>query len=382
MIKNVLAILTASLFCALSMHDAGAQNAESTWVFGAHARMSFSTIPPTASVAAPMNSSEGAAAMSGYTGALMFYTDGVTVWSGSNTQLPNGFGLLGNTSSTVSALIVPCLCRNFFIFTTDTAPSYANGLRYSKVSVSLVGGPMFVNSPKNVVVLPHASEKIAAVRDPSGGFWVVAHEMGNNKFYAYRINNTTCTMSPPVVSNAGAIYSGGSAGYGQGQMKFSPNGQRLAVAGMDYGSGSFVELFNFNLVTGHVTQAIGIPSGLPAHNVSTHGFYGVEFAPNSNVLYATTIVGSNVLYRFDVTLNNLNPTVINNYGGGNYIVGGLQRGPDGKIYIARTGMPYLGVLHAPNAVNGGWTPAVFNLASGSQSGLGMPAVVAALNTCM
>jgi hypothetical protein len=289
---------------------------------------------------------------------------------------------MGNASSTQSALIVPCHCHKFFIFTTDTAPGYTHGLRYSMVD-TLPSGTRYVQNPKNIPLLPNASEKLAGIR-VTNGFWVVAHRMGTKQFFAYRINNITCTIGAPVVSAVGTTYVGGSFGYGQGQMKFSPNGSLLAVAGTDFGAASFLELFQFNAASGTVTPVMVSVSGstVPARDVSNHGFYGVEFAPNSKVLYATTILGSNVLYRYDLTLGTFVATVINNFGSGNYKIGALQLGPDGKIYVARPGLPFLNYLNVPNAPTGGWPSPPFALASGTQSQLGLPSVVAALDTCI
>jgi hypothetical protein len=383
MMKNAAAAVCALLLFALPVCAVRAQTAENTWVFGSQASIDFNSSPPTPSVAPPMNASEGTAAISGLPNTLLFYTDGVKVWNFNHTLMANGVGLMGNTSSTQSALIVPCHCHKFFIFTTDAAPGYT-GLRYSMVD-TLPNGTRYVQNPKNVMLLPNAAEKIAGLRIPgSNAFWVVAHRVGSNQFFAYRINNATCTIGPPVVSAAGTSYVGGSFGYGQGQMKFAPAGSLLAVAGLDFGPASFLELFQFNMASGTVTPVMVNVSGsyIPARDVSSHGFYGVEFAPNSKVLYATTILGSNVLYRYDLTLGQFVATTIANFGSGNYKVGALQRGPDGKIYIARPGMAFLSYLSNPNAVNGGWPSPPFALASGTHSNLGLPSFPAAIDTCV
>ena len=71
--------------------------------------------------APPINSGEGSSSISDSNGQLLFYTDGVTVWDKNNAVMQNGTGLMGNGSSTQSALIVPCTCDKYFIFTTDAA---------------------------------------------------------------------------------------------------------------------------------------------------------------------------------------------------------------------------------------------------------------------
>ena len=70
-------------------------------------------------------------------------------------------------------------------------------------------------------------------------------------------------------------------------MKISSDGSKLAVAGLDYGNASFVELFNFNKVTGQVTN-YG-PGSTLVRDVNGDMFYGLEFSPSGNNLYVTTI---------------------------------------------------------------------------------------------
>jgi hypothetical protein len=54
-----------------------------------------------------LNTLEGSASISDTNGQLLFYTDGATVWNRNHDTLQNGFGLLGEASSTQAALIIP-----------------------------------------------------------------------------------------------------------------------------------------------------------------------------------------------------------------------------------------------------------------------------------
>jgi hypothetical protein len=377
---------------ALSVCTTNAQNAARNWVFGRGAKISFVGNPPVpnASSVTTINTGEGSSAISDANGNLLFYTDGRTVWNKNNVQMPNGTGLLGNGSSTHSALIVPCNCDKYFVFTTDAAENqYANGLNYSVVDMTLNGGMGdVVATAKNIPLLAKASEKIAGVSDGLGGFWLVAHTMGDNRFFSYHITpNIDCRLNPQSarISAVGSIYSGGTAHFGQGQMKISPDGKLLAHAGLTYSIGSpqsFVELFGFNTTTGAVSN-LGTPT---ARDTSDDGFYGVEFSPNSDVLYATTIVRNNFIYRYgNITVNKLTSrTTIHAFGNFQYTVAALQLAPDGKIYIARNNIASLFVLPAPDTANGGWTTTpftLFNLAAGTNSRLGLPTVVAGQFSC-
>lgn len=355
--------------------------------------MNFNTTVPTATTVTTINTLEGCSAISDSSGNLLFYTDGTRVWDKNDVLMPNGAGLNGNSSSTQSALIVPCDCEKYFVFTTDAAENqYAKGLQYSVVNT--VAGSSYGVTSKNNPLLPNpsdttarASEKIAGASDGSGGFWAVGHRMGDDRFLAYHVRpNTNCTLDAPVISRVGLTYSGGTGGYGQGQMKFSPNGKHLAVADLTYTSTtnpalSYLELFDFDPVTGVVSN----PGGTVARDSSSDGFYGVEFASDSDQLYATTIVNANYIYRYaNVSTNRLGSRAVTaNLGNNQYAVAALQMAPNGSIYVARRNIPSLYVLPNPVLSNGGWTGtgATFNLASGSISQLGLPAVVAGAFTC-
>lgn len=370
---------------ALSLWNVNAQKAANNWYFGNHARIDFNTTAPTATAVTTINTSEGCSAISDSNGNLLFYTDGMSVWDKNDAPMTGGSGLDGNSSSTHSALIVPCSCDKYFIFTTDCAENhYAKGLRYSVVDMTQGGGLGAVTS-KNNILLANASEKAAGLADGSGGFWVVAHEMGSNQFFSYHIvAGSDCTLDPKaaIISKVGSTYSGGTAGYGLGQMKFSPNGQWLAVAGTNYVPTSFLELFKFNTSTGAVTD---VSTSSTTRDTANDGFYGVEFSPDSQSLYATTMAtmgGTTRNYLYQYTVPGLTRTTIHDYGNVLYTLGALQLAPDGKIYLARRFQQYLDILPTPNLPGGGWTlGGNFSLANGTNSLLGLPTVVAGNFSC-
>jgi hypothetical protein len=370
-----------AVILALSVCTINAQNAANHWIFGKGAKIRFNP-GPTVTAVTTINTGEGSSSISDSNGNLLFYTDGMTVWTKTDAVMTNGTGLLGSPSSTHSALIVPCSCDKYFIFTTDAKENeYTNGLRYSVVDMS--GGSGTVTS-KNSLLLAKASEKIAGISDGSGGFWVVAHTIGDDRFFSYRIApNRDCKLNPQaaIISAIGAKFLGGTADFGQGQMKISPDGRFLALAGLSYGPGSFVELFQFNTSTGVISN-LGTSTARDALT-SNDGFYGIEFSPDSNTLYATTTVANSNVYRYgNIAVNKLSSkTPISSFGNNQYTVAALQLAPDGQIYVARKNFASLFVLNAPNMANGGWTTTPFNLASGSLSQLGLPTMVAGDFSC-
>src|SRR5688572_22880843 len=86
--------------------SAMAQSQTDNWYFGINAGMNFSSGTPFA-IPGALNTTEGTTVSSDSVGNLNFYSDGVSVWDKNGNIMPNGSGLFGNVSTTVSALAVP-----------------------------------------------------------------------------------------------------------------------------------------------------------------------------------------------------------------------------------------------------------------------------------
>ncbi|MBT3962986.1 MAG: hypothetical protein HOE95_02590, partial [Flavobacteriales bacterium] len=147
-----------------------AQSPSDWWYFGQYAGVHFTTSGPVADTNGALLTSEGCATLSSGEGDLMFYTDGLNVWDSTHNQMPNGFGLLGNGSSTQSGVIVPYPGNPdlYYIFAvrgcTGTAGGMPNFLfSYSIVDMNLNGGLGDIDtSMKNIVLFDSAAEKITA----------------------------------------------------------------------------------------------------------------------------------------------------------------------------------------------------------------------------
>ena len=104
----------------------------------------------------------------------MFYTDGTSVYNSNNDIMLNGDDLLGNFSSTQSALIIPNPVNylQYYIFTVDVPyyedgeirePSSLSEFNYSIVDMSLDSGlGAVIDETKNTRLLNLCSEKVSA----------------------------------------------------------------------------------------------------------------------------------------------------------------------------------------------------------------------------
>jgi gliding motility-associated-like protein len=320
------------------------------WYFGQNAGVTFQTGSPVASPGGQINTVEGTAAISDASGNRLFYTEGVRVWNRNHVQMPNGAGLMGNISSTQSAVIVqrPGSPNIYYIFTVD-AQAGGNGFRWSEVDMNLQGGFGDVTANKNILLYTPSAEKICAIKHCNNtDVWVLSHHFGSNGFRAYLV--TAAGINPVSVnSNVGTVHSGSSTNT-IGYMKVSPDGNKLALAVRYTSSGNqpgYVEMFDFNNNTGAVTNALVLGNMQYA--------YGVEFSPNSTLLYVNRSQGTTI-YQYNLCAGSNAAIIASQTAVGNSTsgwAGGLQLGPDNKIYMARYQAQWLGVINNPNTVGVG-----------------------------
>lgn len=364
---------TSLVFCFLSL-NIFAQSEASNWYFGYGAGIKFNPYNETVSALnnGQLFTHEGCTTMSDNSGNLLFYTDGTFIWNRNHQYMANGVGLLGDSSSTHSAIIVPKPNDSniFYVFTVGSKQSNT-GLHYSIVDMTQNNGLGAVTTA-NVRLLNLSSEKVTSVLKDciSKSMWVVsfAAEDGNraayNTFHAYEVGNNG--VNPiPVKSTFPKNISDP-----RGALKLSPDGTKIACANAtadEDNSTTNDELFiyDFDASTGIVSNPVELRI-----NGENHNPYGLEFSPNSQLLY----VHSYNNYR-SIDNNNDNSDPLNqrstltqfntsssNIQNSQIVIderqlyrGGLQLGPDGKIYRALTaaygvGLPYLGVIKNPNNI--------------------------------
>lgn len=334
-------IITLLFVSGIVFHSIAQKEADK-WFFGSGAGLDFSSGSPVP-INSTMYTSEGTAVISDAAGKLRFYTDGVTVYDSTKTAMTNGSGLMGDISSTQSSLIVPSPVSGsqYYLFTTGADGT--GDFRYSIVDMTLNGGLGDVmTANKNILLTDSITEKIAAIRDGGNGIWIMTHKWGTDQFLAYHL--TTSGILPPVISSVGTVHNTSVIQNAYGQLKFNNCGTRIACA---VGYQDIVELFDFNLATGVVSNPMNI-------NMSDN-VYGVEFSPSGNFLYVTSYFSSAKLSQFNISLATL-PLILASKTplSATDDLYGLQLGPDGKIYVARSfATSYLGVINNPDIAGSG-----------------------------
>ena len=340
------------------------QKEANIWYFGNQAGLDFNSGSPVTLTDGAMFAFEGCASIADEDGNLLFYTDGSSVWNANHITTANGFGLLGNASSTQSAIIVknPSNDSIYYIFTVP-AQGFGDGLRYSEFNINLDGGLGDINGVKNIMLANPVCEKVTAVRHANGqDIWILAHGYNNNEWYAYLLDETGPNLVP-VITNIGVVIN--QTNHTIGYMKASPDGTKVATV-YDY-SMHPAELLDFNTSTGVFSNLTNI--GLPQIGF---GPYGLEFSPNSNVLYIG-FEGTEQFSQYDLTAPDIEASEIAFTIPGLFSMGSLQLGPDGKIYIAQPAMNFLSTIAAPDELGIDCDLMMNNIdLQGKSSSLGLP----------
>lgn len=331
---------------------------DNNWYFGRMAALNFNNGKPASVTGSTMSTMEGSASISDANGQVLFYTNGIDVWNRQNKKMPNGTGLLGDQSTTQAAVIVPKpgSQTRYYIFVADDAGG-PNGLTYSEVDMAADAGKGDVVA-KNIQLLTPVTEKITAAYHANGkDIWVTTHQWGSDAFYSYKVTSSGVSATP-VISNTGLVIAGAdNSGHYAGWMAVSPDGEHIAAA-----SGLLaVELFDFNNATGKVSNGVVVKQ--PAK------CYGVEFSPDSNLLYVTS---NDQVLQYDVHAPNVAATEL--AVGTVEVASSIKLGPDSKIYVVNKYLAKtMSVINKPNVKGMGCNYVLNGVdLGGSETYVGLP----------
>jgi len=325
------------------------------WLFVKNAGLKFADNGLTVNNIANNNlpAGNGTAAISDELGNLILYTNGQGVWNSNHDKINYGADLMGYQGCVQSSVIVKSQVSgsSYYVFTVDyplnVGPSDPiNGLRYSRVDMSLYGGTGSVTLERDSLLMGRTAEMITAVNADNGtDTWVMSHGVNNNDFTAFKVNGSGVDVNNPITTSIGEILTENNSET-FGAMKFSPKGDKIACA--SFGK-STVEVFGFNNQNGQITSKIVTLSGLGGVN---SGPYFVEFSPDGTKLYFTVVLLSttpnNQLYQYDL-VNGGAPVLLNDAALSlQQDVGAIQVARNGKIYISHYNKSFIGVVENPN----------------------------------
>ena len=306
-----------------------AQGQFNNWFWSIGQRITFNTNPPTviptpSSIASFVGTS---ASISSPAGVLLFYTDGLVIKDAAHNTMPNGILFSGTNwfiaiHGKQSALIVPDPgnSNRYYLFVVRYY-SGLNELYYSIVDMTLNGGMGdVVSTSKNVLLASSVDGEITATRQTAtNNFWILIHSHFNNVFNAYLLTASGIS-STPVTSAIGPINQAASC-CSIGCIKINPQGTKVARLYPGVSQSCLIQdttqLYDFNASTG-VFSNYQFLTGLSNewHNCgggsnNSWWYYpkGLEFSPNGNLLYRTSInsnssINGDTLIQYDLASNN------------------------------------------------------------------------------
>ncbi|ALI97786.1 PKD domain-containing protein [Rufibacter tibetensis] len=344
--KIILFLVLLLVFSQYNLLQAQSKRANN-WYFSHRSGIDFNQTPPVPAAGGQVQSTFiSSATISDENGNLLFYTDGHSVWNKNHVQMPNGFGLtkgaLSNYNQTSVIVPKPGSTNIYFIFTTNQAGlNVEHGLFYAVVDLSFQNGLGDVVQ-KNIFLQQHMNRGLTAVQHANGNdYWVIGHQWGSVNYMSYRV--TREGVSPEPVVSAGTVNQTWWGGWTGGQSKASPDGAWLATV-----AENGIELAKFSTYTGKVRE----PFMIKDPEVHYNPFKGVEFSPNSNVLYGGSLYEG--FLQFDLTKETPND-IVKSFkrvrDAGRNTSEDLQVAPDGKIYVGKGGGQWDGLLTIGNISN-------------------------------
>ncbi|MGC4104473.1 gliding motility-associated C-terminal domain-containing protein [Ferruginibacter sp.] len=372
MLRYIISLFLLVLFAQKELQAQNMQKEANVWYMGEYIGIDFNS-----GTAVPLNdgqisTDEGVATISDANGNLLFYTDGRTIRNRLHQLMPNGTGLFGNISATQSAVIVPKVGDpdRYYVFTVDAVQfvfspatfTPTKGINYSVVNMTLDNGNGDVEL-KNVPLTGNSVEKITAVRHCNNkDVWVLGHDTASNGYYAFLVTAAGVNATP-VISHTGSVLPGLPRvttpridSSFLGCLKASPDGKKIAAAHWNVN----VDVSDFDNATGIVSNTISLHPPTEPYCLS----YGVEFSPDSKLLYSTVRYNpTNAFSRSELQQNDLtlgspaaviaSRQIISTLFDPGEKYGALQIAPDGKMYMALNGLKYLAAVNDPNVYGTG-----------------------------
>jgi gliding motility-associated-like protein len=362
--SSILLIIIALLTISMKAFSQGKE--ANIWYFGIHAGIDFNQGNEPVSILGGQTEvgfeNEGTACICNNIGQLLFYSDGHNIWNKNHQIMQNGSDVGFYTNQ--GAVIVPFPKHEgiYYFFNFQTTPSsFDYSFQYSMVDMSLDGGlGGVISTQKCVLLTEHTSAQLTAVSSYNNeGYWILGHKKNNDQYFAYKVTESGLELTP-ILSSSGRIINSV-----VGNMKVSPNGGKIACSN-GTGGNTFVDVLDFDNSTGLVSGINQVPQ--------EYGCIGVEFSPDNTKFYVTN--GDFGFFQYDLTAGSpvdiintrikIAPPILD---------GGLQLGPDGKIYMANGGN-YLSIINQPNVKGTGCDFQQNSLyLSGNYAGHGLPTFI-------
>ena len=311
---------------------AHAQKENNTWCMGHSGGIDFNTTPPSP-FTSQINAIETAASISDRnTGALLFYTDGTSVWDATHNIMQNG-DTIGTDflqqTTPQGTVIIPFLndAYKYYIFNIGIFGKAYNSLFYSVVDMRLNNGlGAVVQGQKKVLVDTGFSEAILAIPG-CGNVWLLTQQYKTGEFWVYGVTEQGIDPNPVISKLEHLERPSDMAMY-----RVSHDNKTIMSCGVIFAQArpaytEYMSIQDFDVMTGKVSNNKIIDKG------GDRVYYDFEFSPNSRFVYACSFSG---IYQYDLADRSVSAIRASrkNVSGDVPILTGMQLRPDGNIYIA------------------------------------------------
>jgi hypothetical protein len=281
----------------------------------------------------PFSSHEGGASISDTSGAMLFYTDGVTMWGADHQVLDGACCLSDSTfypygsSVAQSAFILPgfdSLGLTYYVFTRGNSGGGSSAVFYSLVQLDLESGlGRIADADRRIQVFDSIrSEAMTAVRHGNGrDWWIIVSDDDMETGYQWV---RTRLLSPEGMSDVSSIAIDSNDEH-RVHVNLTANytGDLIGFAALDY-----LYLLEFDRCDGAISVRKRVTS-----TGEGYAWYSLEFSSNSSYLYACDYGRTDVWQISTVTgdLVYKLPTISGPFP---FIYGQIRRAPDKSIFIA------------------------------------------------
>lgn len=241
--------------------------------------------PAISSKTHTLKTDQATAMVYGPTGALVFYSDGKKLYSGTDdTEIlkADGSSFVGSAGlSSQSVLIIPktgcieCAHQQYYLYTID---STTKTLSYSVIDMRYNNKKGAITETNIPLYYPVNGRMVATRKADDSGFVIYTHENNSSVFNIITVDSTgTTSISQPTGTAFNA------SNLSTGVMAIAPNGRRLAQ-GVVIGGQNYIEVYDIDPTDYTLQNRILINLNSPA----PPNVYGVTFSQNSDLLYVTT----------------------------------------------------------------------------------------------
>ncbi|MDI1234687.1 MAG: hypothetical protein PSX81_10425 [bacterium] len=325
-----------SCYLFFSLNSLLGQSDTQYWYFGYNAGIKFTKSNYQVDTKGQINTGEGTRSIDLGDG-VFFYSDGESIFNKNHHKI-KGISLRGEPSSTQAAMFIKHEDNDSIIFLLTNSTSTTAGTDCPSFYYELkIENDTSLQLKQGFSLNQFGSEKTSSILHKNcRDIWIVSHKFTGIEYYTYLINKNgliQCKTSSLLGSNYKT-----SSNPGQGQIKFSTNGNYIAASSSALGK---VDLFHFDNSSGKLSSPIILDIFFN---------HGIEFSLNERYLYVTNIQGK--LFQYDLTIwdsASIKATEKTITSQGVKTISPLQMCTNGKIYWSHNDSGYLAVINDPDS---------------------------------